>query len=272
MEPVDWDLPLFWCGAHAGGAWVLLPPLLGEGRGGATLPLIRTLLLFEGRSREFAPAGDSLSFASPKESKQRKGDPTARVPPLRCGQPAVLASPACRRTRDVHCVHSAQTAAASQTTKHACPSAGVRPAALRSSAQPEGSGSGHRFARPPTASRSEAWTWSPSPRRLIWPACLQAKCRRPPAPHTRTRHGALKVQPLCACRGAQGRRPPACRRTGGLRCLTCRSCLSVVNEVNAASSAAGRLREHRRLPEAKRRDADSGVAFLWLLSLAKQRK
>ena len=37
-----------------------------------------------------APAGDSLSFASPKESKQRKGDPTVCVPPLRYGQPAVL--------------------------------------------------------------------------------------------------------------------------------------------------------------------------------------
>jgi hypothetical protein len=38
-----------------------------------------------------APAGDSLSFASPKESKQRKGDPAVCDPPLRYGQPAVLA-------------------------------------------------------------------------------------------------------------------------------------------------------------------------------------
>src|SRR6187551_1159371 len=37
------------------------------------------------------PGGNSLSFASPKESKQRKGDPMVWVPPLRCGQPAVLA-------------------------------------------------------------------------------------------------------------------------------------------------------------------------------------
>ena len=33
---------------------------------------------------------NSLSFASPKESKQRKGDPGCCVPPLRYGQPAVL--------------------------------------------------------------------------------------------------------------------------------------------------------------------------------------
>ena len=44
------------------------------------------------RGPGLAPAGDSLSFASPKESKPRKSDPTGCVPSLRCGQPAVLAS------------------------------------------------------------------------------------------------------------------------------------------------------------------------------------
>ena len=38
------------------------------------------------------PAAQSLSFASPKERNQRKGDPAVCVPALRCGQPAVLAS------------------------------------------------------------------------------------------------------------------------------------------------------------------------------------
>ena len=36
----------------------------------------------EGGSRVVAPAGDSLSFASPKESKQRKGDPQSATPSL----------------------------------------------------------------------------------------------------------------------------------------------------------------------------------------------
>ena len=36
--------------------------------------------LFFFRGREFRPAADSLSFASPKESKQRKGDPTVCDP------------------------------------------------------------------------------------------------------------------------------------------------------------------------------------------------
>ncbi len=37
------------------------------------------------------PGGNSLFFVSPKKSKQKKGDPMVRVPPLRYGQPAVLA-------------------------------------------------------------------------------------------------------------------------------------------------------------------------------------
>src|SRR2546425_8023536 len=36
------------------------------------------------------PGGYSLSFASPKESKQRKGDPAVCDPSLRYGHPAVL--------------------------------------------------------------------------------------------------------------------------------------------------------------------------------------
>ena len=41
--------------------------------------------------------------------------------------PAVLARTGRGRTRFVHCVHCAQTAAASQITKRACPSAGPQP-------------------------------------------------------------------------------------------------------------------------------------------------
>jgi hypothetical protein len=36
------------------------------------------------------PAADLLFFASPKKPKEKKGDPTGRVPALRYGQPAVL--------------------------------------------------------------------------------------------------------------------------------------------------------------------------------------
>jgi hypothetical protein len=45
----------------------------------------------EGGGRE-SPGMRVTFFWSPKESHQRKGDPTRCVPSLRCGQPAVLAS------------------------------------------------------------------------------------------------------------------------------------------------------------------------------------
>ena len=42
------------------------------------------------RCRSVAAAGDLLFFVSPKKPKEKKGDPAVCVPPLRCGQPAVL--------------------------------------------------------------------------------------------------------------------------------------------------------------------------------------
>jgi len=53
---------------------------------------------------------------------------------LRADSPAMLAHPARGRTRCAACGSSAQTTAASQITKQACPSAGLRPDALRFSA------------------------------------------------------------------------------------------------------------------------------------------
>ena len=51
------------------------------------------------------PAADLLFFASPKKRRQKKGDPTVCVPPLRCGQPAVL--DAARRERHAPSLRSA---------------------------------------------------------------------------------------------------------------------------------------------------------------------
>src|SRR6187402_2386093 len=52
------------------------------------------------------PGGNSLSFASPKESKQRKGDAMVWVPALRCG-----ASCGARRQRGQAQTRFAQTSA-----------------------------------------------------------------------------------------------------------------------------------------------------------------
>ena len=89
------------------------------------------------------PACEWLSFASPKESHQRKGDPTVCVPcaslrgNLRCSRAGCAAELAARLRR------SAQTAAASQFTKRVCPAAHAPPRPLRSSAHTEGMGNGH---------------------------------------------------------------------------------------------------------------------------------
>ncbi|KAF1069639.1 MAG: hypothetical protein GAK39_02516 [Variovorax sp.] len=122
------------------------------------------------------------------------------------------------------------TAGGPQNSLHCVPLRQLRPLSrlrLRSSAQPEGSGSGHRCARPPKP-------FGPSLRSAAASAAASAIGRngRARPPHTRTRHGALTLIP----------------------------------------SGCAAKREHRRLPVAKRRVADSGVAFLCLLSLARQRK
>ena len=50
------------------------------------------LTLRASAGRDMRPAAHLLFFASPKKRRQKKGDPTGRVPALRCGQPAMLAS------------------------------------------------------------------------------------------------------------------------------------------------------------------------------------
>jgi hypothetical protein len=125
---------------------------------------------FEGVGREFAPAGESLSFASPKESNQRKGDPTVCVPPLRCGQPAVLGE-----------------SGGPQNSLHFVALRQLRPLSrfpLRSSAQPEGSDPGHRCARPQI----------PNGPSLRSASAIGRNDRARPL-HTRTRHGALTLIP-----------------------------------------------------------------------------
>ena len=132
-------------GLNPGGVEVLLPRPFGERAG------VRGLGVGDAAGRDVRPAAQSLSFVSPKESNQRKGDPTGCVPPLRCGQPAVLAGGVRCRTRFVHCVHAAQTSPASQITKRVHPSVHplTPPAALLGASRGEGDNhTGHRCARP----------------------------------------------------------------------------------------------------------------------------
>ena len=101
------------------------------------------------------PAAHLLFFASPKKSRQKKGDPTCRVPSLRCGQPAMLGHGAA--LRNSLCAFGALLgqpqrvrARSMVLLRSPCP-----PHALRFSARPEGTreNTGRRFARP----RPEEW-------------------------------------------------------------------------------------------------------------------
>ncbi len=128
---------------------------------------LRCCLLWLGRWPGLAPAGESLSFASPKESNQRKGDPLSATLRFAAGNLRCSRFAGSRRTR------FAQTAASP------CP----RNAALLGAAR--GGGSGHRDARPSRPngpSRCSARVKDP-------------RLTRPHTPHTRTRRGALTLVP-----------------------------------------------------------------------------
>ena len=104
-------------------------------------------LVLRGVAGRVSPGGDSLSFASPKESKQRKGDPGVCVPTLRFGQPAVRASGGVR-ANSLHCVALKQCAALIRLK-------------LCSSAQPQGVGADSQTAeQPDTEVTGFAWVLS----------------------------------------------------------------------------------------------------------------
>ena len=194
------------------------------------------------------PAGESLSFASPKERNQRKGDPAVRVPPLRCGQPAMLGQGVRRRT---HCALRAPfkqlrqvSARSACVLRHTHP-----PPALRFSARTEGNPanihSGHRVARP---SLRSAW-------------------------HLRQRGGAERSNGPCGCSAVH---PPAGCACGGVvagwhgRRSAHASCSDSPWLSERRCAAAKRV--PRRTPQPPRRRfapqrsagvADWGSPFLW---------
>ena len=134
------------------------------------------------------PAAHLLSFASPKESRQRKGDPTCRVPfaalrgNLRCSRPGCRCGTRCvLRTT----LRQPQRVSLRGACMLRCTRA---PRPLRFSARPEGKGNPH----------------GPSLRSALAPS---------PQPSPASGRGSLRPSaamarwgssPLCACRGAQG--------------------------------------------------------------------
>ena len=100
--------------------------------------LIRQCAWVEGGSRVVAPAGDSLFFASPKKSKQKKGDPKSATPALRFG--ANLRRSGCGVRRRTHCAPAAhrsnncgKSVHEARALRRAC-----HPATAPAQAQPQG--------------------------------------------------------------------------------------------------------------------------------------
>ena len=183
----------------------------------------RSLILLhacvKGGSRVIAPAGDSLSFASPKESKQRKGDPQSATPSLRYG--VNLRRCGCGVRCGTHCaawqlrsdsrsgsVHEARA------LRRAC-----HPATAPPQAQPAGGGQPNSR----TATRAIAALGSVS--------AARGASARETGPSAAKRSNGPCGCPLPGFPSARAEKRRAggacvCRRTHALRALTCRSCLN----------------------------------------------
>ena len=189
------------------------------------------------REPGLGPAADSLFFASPKKSKQKKGDPAVCDP---CG--ANLRRGACgvRRGTRYALARCARTTTASQITKHARSDAHATPQTPRRRRSQKGVGS-------PTAQQPN----SPTATRAV--AALGPDGRRRFAPRSARPSAAM------ARRDVRLRDPFRMRR-GAQRPADQGSRLSERRRREFERDPAGR--EHRRLPAAKRRDAACRVAFL----------
>ena len=187
------------------------------------------------REPGLGPAADSLFFASPKKSKQKKGDPAVCDP---CG--ANLRRGVCgvRRGTRYALARCARTTTASQITKHAREGA-------------------HATPQTPRRRRSQKGVDSPTAQQPHGPLLRSAQIAQrgalAPARWGRAQRSEAMARmdvgrvPFRMRRGAQGPADQGSR-------------LSERSEFER--DPAGR--EHRRLPAAKRRDAACRVAFSWL--------
>ena len=207
----------------------------------------------EGGSRVVAPAGDSLSFASPKESKQRKGDPQSATPALRYG--ANLRRGGCGVRRRTHCAPAA-------LRSHNCGESEHEAWALRRPCHPA--------TAPPQAQPAGGWAPEhPTAEQPHGPLLRSA----PPAQRVAlapARWGRAKQWPVwkSAPPGSLLYAPGARRARGGMRVgarmlreLTHRSCPSEAPQARSEFCGAPRDRAPQVAPQRSEGVADSRVAF-----------
>ncbi len=200
------------------------------------------------------PASDSLSFASPKESKQRKGDPQSATPSrsegadLRRGGCVVrrgtrFAAAQRRSDRRGESDHEARA------LRRAC-----HPETAPAQAQPEGVGC--RTATRVFAALDPAWAA---------PGASGGAQREAPAPANWGRAKQwpewmpASPSPLCAPRSAG--RGAACAEGHTLRGLTRCGCLSGAPQARSEFRSAPHARAPQVAPAHSAGDADSGVAL-----------
>ncbi len=202
------------------------------------------------------PACDSLSFASPKESKQRKGDPQSATPSrcegadlrrcgcgVRRGTRFALRAPLGQPRR----VRSRSSRAPARLPPRNCPGAG---AARRGwGAEQPNSHTGHRCARPGIGRA-----------RLQRRLPARGACAREMGPsEAMARIDVRSPSPLCAPRSAG--RGAACAEGHTLRGLTRCGCLSGAPQARSEFRSAPHARAPQVAPERSAGDADSGVAL-----------
>ena len=225
--------------------------------------------------RDVRPAAQSLSFAPPKESNQRKGGPAGRVPALRCGQPAMLVRGAALRNSLRACsAPFKQRQRVSSRSAHASLRARPTPCASRHGQK------GGKSIRAIAALGPRLGGAAASRGVLLLPLPLgegrgegnpsdQVHRGQPPSQpspsggrsHTEAErsdgpNSALTPSGCAEARSGWGARMH--RRMHSLRALTRCRCLSEENAVNAASPAAP---PHDRASQAARRATVSGAAF-----------
>ena len=213
----------------------------------------------EGGSRVVAPAGDSLFFASPKKSKQKKGDPQSATPSLRyganlrrvgCGVRRGTRFAAAQRRLDNH----------GESVNEAC--------ALRRACSPRN--------RPDAGAASRGWT-AEQPH---GPSRCSAPSRR------RKRHALRRLGratrwpvwmsaprvPFCACREARGRgcvRVPKDIRTS---CTDSPQLFERSAQRAASSAVAPPARASQVARSAAKRRAQQGRLLFGDFLLARQEK
>jgi hypothetical protein len=211
----------------------------------------------EGGSRE-SPGGDSLFFASPKKSEQKKGDPQSATPALRYGANLRRGGCGVRRGTRFALARAARTATASQFTKH-------------------GRFDAHATPQPPRRRRSQQGVGQPNSQTatraiaLLGPAFAGASASRCDSAAERSAAKQWPVWmfgawvPFRMRRGAQRAGWPVCRRTHRLRALTRCGCLSGARSAKRVpqrtppASTAG-------CPERSAGTQPVGSPFLWFLS------